>query len=190
MAFDISKITSAVNSYLYSISDVNKLLTEETQTDSSTSLAGIFSKYLGKALEEESGEATGTDSAVLDTTAITGASAVTGSTAEETAAFLSLSLPDLVSENVTKSYGTYSDINVAAARKAAREAAQKAEEVDALKQRITGAFDGLDIKGEIEESINSHNRINEINEINSYNASRIKSYKLKPDTSIFGDFKL
>ncbi len=186
MAFDISKITSAVNSYLYSISDVNKLLTEGAETDKDSSLAGIFSKYLGKALEVE----TGTKTSALDSTAITAASAVTGNTAEETSALLSLSLPDLVSENATKTSGTYSDLNVAAARKAANEAAQKTAERDALAQQIAGAFESLDIKGEIEKSINSHNRINEINEINSYNASRIKSYKLKQDTSIFGDFKL
>lgn len=186
MAFDISKITSAVNSYLYSISDVNKLLTEGTQTDTDTSLAGIFSKYLGKALQEE----TSTDTGALNSTAITGTSSTVSTSAEEASAFLNLSLPDLVTENTLKSNATYSDINVAAARKAANEAKQKTAESDALSQQITGAFDGLDIKGEIEKSINSHNRINEINEINSYNASRIKSYKLKQDTSIFGDFKL
>ena len=61
---------------------------------------------------------------------------------------------------------------------------------DALADRINSAFSGLDIKGEIEKSIQSHNRVSEIDEINSYNAARIKSYKLNQDTSVFGDFKL
>lgn len=53
MAFDISKITSAVNKYLYSISDVNKLLTDGNLSgaDSSSNLSGIFEKYLTSAIE-------------------------------------------------------------------------------------------------------------------------------------------
>lgn len=60
MAFDVSSITSAVNKYLYSISDVNKLLTQGTNssasegTDSSgvvnSELAGLFQKYLTGAI--------------------------------------------------------------------------------------------------------------------------------------------
>jgi hypothetical protein len=60
MAFDVSSITSAVNKYLYSISDVNKLLTQGTNssvsegTDSSKAanfeLTGLFQKYLTGAI--------------------------------------------------------------------------------------------------------------------------------------------
>ena len=49
MAFDVSKITTAVNNYLYSISDVNKMLTEGTDS-SSSGMSGIFQKYLTGAL--------------------------------------------------------------------------------------------------------------------------------------------
>ena len=61
MAFDVSSITSAVNKYLYSISDVNKLLTQGTSssatgeganssTGANSELAGIFKKYLTGAI--------------------------------------------------------------------------------------------------------------------------------------------
>lgn len=56
MAFDVSSITSAVNKYLYSISDVNKLLTQGTGSSANSSkianseLAGIFQKYLTGAI--------------------------------------------------------------------------------------------------------------------------------------------
>jgi hypothetical protein len=49
MAFDVSKITTAVNNYLYSISDTNKMLTESVSSGS-TDLSGIFQKYLTGAL--------------------------------------------------------------------------------------------------------------------------------------------
>ena len=52
MAFDVSSVISAVNSYLYSISDVNKLLTEGETSGKTSGLGGIFQKYLNKAVED------------------------------------------------------------------------------------------------------------------------------------------
>lgn len=49
MAFDVSKIATAVNKYLYSISDVNKLVSEGTGSDL-PGISGIFQKYLNGAL--------------------------------------------------------------------------------------------------------------------------------------------
>ena len=49
MAFDVSKIATAVNKYLYSISDVNKLVSEDTGSDL-PGISGIFQKYLNGAL--------------------------------------------------------------------------------------------------------------------------------------------
>ena len=67
MAFDVSKITSAVNNYLYSISDVNKMLTEGTSS-SSTDLSGIFQKYLTGALNNIDSSSLSTDDrqAIID----------------------------------------------------------------------------------------------------------------------------
>ena len=184
MAFDVSKITSAVNSYLYSISDVNKLISEGTAVDSQNGLNGIFQKYLNKAIDISENE---------DSTS-------TLNSYNDVGALLSLTLPEV--SDVTKDKLTTYDRNltVAAAQKALT--ASSSEDVgtgtddntyisgDALADRINSAFSGLDIKGEIEKSIQSHNRVSEIDEINSYNAARIKSYKLNQDTSVFGDFKL
>ena len=63
MALDISAITSAVNKYLYSISDVNTLLTENglSGADSSSNLSGIFEKYLTKAIENAAKTGSSTD---------------------------------------------------------------------------------------------------------------------------------
>ena len=61
MAFDVSSVISAVNSYLYSISDVNKLLTEEETSTKSSGLSGIFQKYLNKAVEDTESTAASTD---------------------------------------------------------------------------------------------------------------------------------
>ncbi len=52
MAFSVSNIVDAVNNYLYSISDVNKLLTEGETTNKTSGLSGIFQKYLNKAVED------------------------------------------------------------------------------------------------------------------------------------------
>lgn len=53
MAFDISSITSAVNKYLYSMSDVNKYLTQQSSdTESQSALSGLFEKYLTKAVQD------------------------------------------------------------------------------------------------------------------------------------------
>ena len=46
MAFDVSSIVSAVNNYLYSISDINKTLTEEEATAKASGLAGLLKRSL------------------------------------------------------------------------------------------------------------------------------------------------
>lgn len=58
-----------------------------------------------------------------------------------------------------------------------------------LSQKISKAFNSLNIGQEIKQSMAEHNRIDEIE---SFAAERIKAYKSQPaaDTSVFGDFKL
>ena len=102
MAFDISALTNAVNKYLYSISDVNKLLSEgagSTSQNSNSDLAGIFDKYLTKAVQDT---VTGSDSDMSDedvAKALTSLKAIstgldTGTSDLDDSAFSS-SLPDL-----------------------------------------------------------------------------------------------
>ena len=58
MALDSSIITGAVNNYLNSISDTNKLLMNmESKDASTTGLEGIFEKYLTKAIQDETEKA-------------------------------------------------------------------------------------------------------------------------------------
>ncbi|MCR5556819.1 MAG: hypothetical protein K6F75_04565 [Butyrivibrio sp.] len=74
MTFDVSSVISAVNSYLYSISDVNKLLTEGETSGKTPGLSGIFQKYLNKAVED-------TESSVAQTAESIAASATKESSA-------------------------------------------------------------------------------------------------------------
>jgi hypothetical protein len=198
MAFDVSKITSAVNSYLYSISDMNKLMNGDTSENSST-LSGFFQKYLNKALGVETNDTT----AVLDSvnsmdnisdtdvskalSALNSISAtgVSGSNYDAYAsdALISSVLPDLTgSSSLTNASSNISDT--------VQESGIGMTFPD-LEAEIKSAFSGMDLNSQIQQNISNHDRSNEIKEFSNYNASRIASYKTKKDaTSVFGDFRL
>ena len=105
MAFDVSNIVSAVNKYLYSISDMNNLAEGDSSGKSSV-LSGIFQKYLNKAVEDTAASGTDsmTDADVLN--AVTSLSGLATSSAFDTTSsassddglnsLLNYTLPDLV----------------------------------------------------------------------------------------------
>jgi hypothetical protein len=187
MAFDISKITSAVNSYLYSISDVNKLLSDNESAESSAGLSGIFQKLLTKAVSDETAKQISDDEAV--TKALSALSGITTGQSVDSAFdayadenLFSYTLPDLTRNSSAGTVAT-SDNNGNTAK-----SVTSVNSKDVLASQIQSRFDSLDIAGEIQKSIESHNRLNEIS---SYNANRLKTYNTQSDnTSVFGDFYL
>ncbi len=202
MAFDVSKITSAVNSYLYSISDMNKLMNGDTSENSST-LSGFFQKYLNKALGVETNDTT----AVLDSvnsmdnisdtdvskalSALNSISAtgVSGSNYDAYAsdALISSVLPDLTGSSSFTNTSSNSSSNIS---DTVQESGIGMTFPD-LEAEIKSAFSGMDLNSQIQQNISNHDRSNEIKEFSNYNASRIASYKTKKDaTSVFGDFRL
>ncbi|MBQ3797520.1 MAG: hypothetical protein II842_14810 [Butyrivibrio sp.] len=108
MAFDVSNIVSAVNSYLYSISDVNKLMTEGETSAKTSGLAGIFQKYLNKAVSDTASTASATDAMTdgdvlsaatsLSSLATSSAFDTTGNSLSDTGldSLMASSLPDLL----------------------------------------------------------------------------------------------
>nr|WP_297709418.1 hypothetical protein [uncultured Butyrivibrio sp.] len=186
MAFDISKITSAVNSYLYSISDVNKLLSDNESAESSAGLSGIFQKLLTKAVSDETAKQISDDEAV--TKALSALSGITTGQSVDSAFdayadenLFSYTLPDLTSKSSAGTVATSDNGNTA-------KSVTSVYSKDVLASQIQSRFDSLDIAGEIQKSIESHNRLNEIS---SYNANRLKTYNTQSDnTSVFGDFYL
>ena len=202
MAFDVSKITSAVNSYLYSISDMNKLMNGDTSENSST-LSGFFQKYLNKALGIETNDTT----AVLDSvnsmdnisdTDVTkalsalnsiSATGVSGSNYDAYAsdALISSVLPDLTGSSSLTNASSNASSNIS---DTVQESGIGMTFPD-LEAEIKSAFSGMDLNSQIQQNISNHDRSNEIKEFSNYNASRIASYKTKKDaTSVFGDFRL
>ncbi len=177
MAFDVSKLTSAVNSYLYSISDVNKLLASDS-TESSSSLSDIFLKYLNKAVDDESQK---TDEEKIDAAIaeLKGAVTATDSTNTSLDTAFDGTLPDLVASKKKEVEAAENAMNTQ----------RSVYQTDALSNEIASAFNGLNIKEQIQESIASHSRFSEIE---SFTEARIKAYKTRvnTDTSVFGDFRL
>ncbi len=186
MAFDISKITSAVNSYLYSISDVNKLLSDNESAESSAGLSGIFQKLLTKAVSDETAKQISDDEAV--TKALSALSGITTGQSVNSAFdayadenLFSYTLPDLTSKSSAETVATSDNGSIA-------KSVTSVYSEDVIASQIQSRFDSLDIAGEIQKSIESHNRLNEIS---SYNANRLKTYNTQSDnTSVFGDFYL
>ncbi|SFB83751.1 hypothetical protein [Butyrivibrio sp. YAB3001] len=188
MSFDISKITSAINEYLYSISDTSKLLSESSETSASSGLAGIFQKYLEKAISDKK-MAASEDASV--TKAMSDLSGIIGGTETDensTSDLMASVLPDLVSGVSVVSSSKTASGSTSSGVDQVTKAVNRGLVIDSLASEIKNAFGSVDIQGEIQKSIASHNRISEIS---TYNASRINSYKKHvSDTSVFGDFKL
>ncbi len=127
MAFDVSNIVSAVNSYLYSISDVNKLLTEGETSAKTSGLAGIFQKYLNKAVDDTSSVTSASDamtdadvlSAVTELSGLATSQAfdTTSNSASESAlgSLMTSSLPDLLNGTGNNSKIDYTELSTSIA---------------------------------------------------------------------------
>lgn len=214
MALDVSSIVSAVNNYLYSISDVNKLATEADESSSTSVLSGLFEKILNKAVSDEK-ESAVKDIDVSSALQSLSATGTSDSTSDGTSSF-DVSLPSLIgsassvslddasadailAKALAISSGTKSSSGASSAidssdpydRLGLRAEIENNISNHSLTVNIGDAFEKMDIKGKIEESIEQHNRIDEIS---SYNAARLSAYKNSSskaaNTSVFGDFKL
>ena len=190
MAFSVSGIVDAVNNYLYSISDVNKLLTEG-ETDSKTSgLSGIFQKYLNKAVADEASSTdldSLTDSEVMsalnDLKGLATSSAFdTTSSSSSSTGFSSLmtaALPDLV--NGTNSSKTnYSDLTTSLSAALKGETTGSTAMVDgsvapatkvsddslgnAITSEITNRFANMDLESQIKQPFQNLDLKTEINQ--------------------------
>ncbi len=181
MAFDVSSIVSAVNSYLYSISDVNKLLTEGETSGKTSGLSDIFQKYLKKAVEDESGKNSSsvsdldslTDSEVMSalndlkglatSSAFDSSSAGSSSTNSSLSSLLTMSLPDLVDgkKTDTKSHPS----QTARVDGAIAPVSHKNEDsmASSIASEITGRFADVDIEGRINQAFKGLDLQSEIN---------------------------
>jgi hypothetical protein len=211
MALDVSSIVSAVNKYLYSISDMNKLATEADEASSTSVLSGLFEKILSKAVSDEK-ESAVKDIDVSSALQSLSATGTSDSTNDGTSSF-DVSLPSLIGSASSVSLDDASADAILAKALAISSGAKNSNgtasavasydrlgiraEIEnnisnhSLTVNIGDAFEKMDIKGKIEESIEKHNRIDEIS---SYNAARLSAYKNSSsevaNTSVFGDFKL
>ncbi|WP_029233737.1 hypothetical protein [Butyrivibrio sp. VCB2006] len=175
MALDVSKITTAVNNYLYSISDVNKMLTESTSS-SSSDLSGIFQKYLTGALNNIDSSSLSTDDrqAIIDAMKVSDSMNLYGmsgnSDSDSSSSFditsLLNSLPetstttDVVntadkSENsdLSQAFAQASDISSKAALNLENEIKSVFSGMDNLGEVIQNKIASRDITGEINKNI-------------------------------------
>ena len=160
MAFDVSKITTAVNNYLYSISDVNKLMTEGTDS-SSSDLTGIFQKYLTGALNNIDASNLSTDDrqAIIDAMKVSDSMnfyGMNGDSDSSSSQDLLSSLTsltslgtgtDAVSTDVVKAVDKSSDSDLS---QAFAEASDMSSNTSLhLEDEIKGVFAGMDNLGEV-----------------------------------------
>ncbi len=175
MAFDVSSIVSAVNNYLYSISDINKALTEEEATAKASGLAGLFEKILKNAVTSKNEEA------VKDIDVSSALSLMASSSSEDgnnNSAF-DVSLSDEgvnLSSSLSKLLGTssssisFDDAEADAVLAKALEissgktgTAATADSSTALETTQRSA-DQLGLRAEIENNISNHNLLGNISE--------------------------
>ncbi len=160
MAFDVSKITTAVNNYLYSISDVNKMLTEGTES-SSSGLSGIFQKYLTGALNniEASNLSTDDRQAIIDAMKVSDSMnlyGMNGNSDSSTSQDLLSSLSSLTSLGAGTDT-TSTDVVKAVDKSSNSELSQafaEASDISSntslhLEDEINGVFAGMDNLGEV-----------------------------------------
>ena len=185
MAFDVSSIVSAVNNYLYSISDINKTLTEEEATAKASGLAGLFEKILNSAVKNK------TEEAVKD---IDVSSSVSFDDAQADAILakaMAISSGNAASAASADSAAALGNAQASADSLGIRAEIENNISNHNLLGNMSDSFNTPDIKGQIEESIAQHNRLDEIS---SYNASRLSAYKNSSakaaNSSVFGDFRL
>ena len=160
MAFDVSKITTAVNNYLYSISDTNKMLTESASSGS-TDLSGIFQKYLSGALNNIDASNLSTDDrqAIIDAMKVSDSMNLYGlngnSDSDSSQDMLSTlsSLTslgtgnDTASTDVVKSVDKSSDSDLSQAFAQASD--MSSNTALHLEDEIKGVFAGMDNRGEV-----------------------------------------
>lgn len=179
MAFDVSSIVSAVNSYLYSISDVNKLLTEGESAGKTSGLSDIFQKYLKKAVDDENGGKTSsgsdldslTDSEVMSalnelkglTTSSAFDSSGSSSTNSSLSSFMTMSLPDLVDgKDTNKEVRTAQTARVDGSL-APVTAKSEDSMASAIASEIGSRFANADIEGQINQAFKGLDLQSEIN---------------------------
>lgn len=180
MAFDVSSIVSAVNNYLYSISDINKTLSEEEATAKASGLAGLFEKILNNAVKNK------TEEAVKDIDVGSALSLMASSSSEDSSnnSAFDISLSDEgvnLSSSLSKILGTTSSVSFDDA--SADAILAKALEIstgntnaaaDSAKalENSQRASDGLGLRAEIENNISNHNLLGNISD--SFNTPDIK----------------
>ncbi len=180
MAFDVSSIVSAVNNYLYSISDINKTLTEEEATAKASGLAGLFEKILNNAVSSK------TEEAVKDIDVGSALSLMASSSSEDgnnNSAF-DISLSDEgvnLSSSLSKVFGASSSVSfddatadaiLAKALEISSGNAGNSADSAATLENAQRASDGLGLRAEIENNISNHNLLGNISD--SFNTPDIK----------------
>ena len=189
MAFSVSGIVDAVNSYLYSISDVNKLLTEG-ETDKQTSgLSGIFQKYLNKAVSDEA--TTDLDSlsdsevmsALTDLKGLATSSAFDSSSGSSSdtgiSSLMTAALPDMVN-GTNNSKVDYTDLTTSLSAALKGETTGTTAKVDgsvapatkvsddslgsAITSEITNRFANMDLESQIKQPFQNLDLKSEINQ--------------------------
>ncbi len=174
MAFDVSSIVNAVNSYLYSISDVNKALTEQEEASKASGLGDLFQKILNKAVSDEK------EAAVKDIDVSSALSSMVSSSTEDggSKSVFDVTLPstaDSTASALSKLLGT--DLSVSLDDAAADSILQKAKAISSgsrTKETASGnsstdtfseyekGYDSLGIRAEIENNLNNHNLLGRI----------------------------
>ena len=179
MGLDISNVTSAINDYLYSISDINKYLAEKSDSASSVGIEGLFEKYLENAIKKVSAEESADLTSDVDVTKAlnslyslaAGNSSNSSLNAESTLSdslgksFSDISLPDITGNSADNLLTPLSsglltnrknDSSTVQSNEAVKKADSSVSSKDSLALDITNVFSGLDIEGEIKKNISSH----------------------------------
>ena len=182
MAIDLSKLSSVVNNYLYSISDVNGLLSAASGEGAGSDLTGIFQKYLTKALEDEvSGSNSNmtqeeVDKALTDLKSLS-AGLNTGTSSDNEDSMFTSSLPDLTglgalssltstnnlnsSTNLLSLLTTLNKVSDSESSKSASETQTESKENNtqnnAIAEQIAGTFTSLNLEAEIEGAFSGMN---------------------------------
>lgn len=178
MAFDVSSIVSAVNSYLYSISDVNKLLTEGESAGKTSGLSDIFQKYLKKAVDDENGGKTSSGSdldSLTDSEVVSALNELKGlatsdfdssdssSTNSSLSSFMTMSLPDLMDgKDTNKEVRTAQTARVDGSL-APVTAKSEDSMANAIASEIGSKFANADIEGQINQAFKGLDLQSEIN---------------------------